>query len=182
MTSNNIQDFLKPNKNAKTHQGTFIPMNPDKYIGNVSKIYYRSGWEFEFLKFCDRDNRIIRYSSESVHVPYMNPIDRKAHRYFIDIYLEMIDSGGKLVKWWIEIKPDKYTKFPTEPKRKSAKAMANYKRHYETTLVNIEKFKSAKYWSKQMGCNFGVASMDKKTRLFSLVEWDESLIKKTNES
>ena len=169
-----IQDFLKPNrKNSKTHQGTFTPMYPYKYIGDVNAIYFRSGWELKFYQWCDLEPLVIHYSVESVQVPYINPIDKRQHRYYIDVYMEILMSDGTKVKWLIEIKPDKYTTFPKLPKKKTIKSMRNYKDHYNTVLINIEKFKAAKYYSQQLGCIFGIASLSKKTNRFNLIEWNE---------
>jgi hypothetical protein len=82
-------------------------------------------------------------------------------------------SDDTKVKWLIEIKPDKYTTFPKLPKKKTIKSMRNYKDHYNTVLINIEKFKAAKYYSQQLGCIFGIASLSKKTNRFNLIEWNE---------
>ena len=169
-----IQDILKPRADANTNQGTFHPQNPQKYKGDLNKIYFRSGWELKFYQMCDTRPEIIEYAVECVKVPYISPIDHRAHEYFIDVYLEMRLSDGKTQKWLIEIKPEKYTKIPKEPKKKTAKSMKNYKNHVATSLVNIEKFKSAKYYSKQMGAIFGVVSINKKTQNFQIVEWDEA--------
>ena len=171
-----IQDFLKPREDAKTNQGTFHPQNPHKYKGDLSKIYFRSGWELKFFQMCDTNPLITEYASECVKVPYISPIDNRPHEYFIDIYMEMKLSDGSKQKWLIEIKPEKFTKLPKEPKKKTAKAMKNYRDHVATSLTNIEKFKSAKFYSKQMGAMFGVVSINKDTQQFKLVEWDESNI------
>lgn len=173
-----IQDFLKPRYGSeqKTRQGAFHPNNPDKYVGNLCQIYYRSGWEFEFYKWLDDSPNVVRWSSESVQVPYINPLDKKQHRYFIDVYMEVM-MGGEKIKWLIEIKPHKYTVFPKQPKKKTQSAMKNYVIDYNKTLVNIAKFKAAKYYSEQLGALFGVVSKDKKTNKFKLEEWSESAIK-----
>lgn len=176
-SSDRIQDFLKPKADSDVfHQGTFHPINEDKYVGNLGQIYYRSGWEFEFYKWLDSTPAVVRYSVESVHIPYINPLDNKEHRYFIDVYMEL-KMGESVVKWLIEIKPHKYTVFPMLPKRKTKKAMENYTKDYNKTLVNIAKFKAAKYYAEMLGCMFGVVSMDKKTKKFSLIEWSEKDIK-----
>ena len=44
----NIKDTLKPRR-GKTRQGYFVPKDPSKYDGDVSKIIYRSGWEFTIM-------------------------------------------------------------------------------------------------------------------------------------
>ena len=56
-----IKDTLKPRR-GKIRQGYFIPKNPDKYDGDLSQIIYRSSWEYKFLKFCDDNEKILKYS------------------------------------------------------------------------------------------------------------------------
>ena len=186
--SKKIQDFLKPranygyDKNGKkkkssygnTNQGYFIPKNPSKYVGDVNNIVFRSGWEFKFLTLCDINDSIVKYSSESVHIPYISPIDNKVHQYFIDMFIEIRCSDGKLAKWLLEIKPDKYIKMPLPPKKRTKKSLAAYEYHKKTTLINIEKFKSAKYWAKELGANFGIIQMNRYNQQFSLIEFDEN--------
>lgn len=186
MPREDIQDFLKPRSGygydsngrrkkgySNTNQGYFHPVNESKYIGDVTKIIFRSGWEFKFLQFCDVNDNIIRYSSEAVQVPYIDPFDKKVHRYYIDMFIEMRCSDGSIAKWLLEIKPDKYTKIPLPPKKKTKKAIEAYEYHKRMTLINIEKFKAAKYWSEQLGAKFGIIQMDRYTEQFSLIEFDE---------
>jgi len=176
MERERIQDFLKPNPNAQTYQGVFHPINTNKYIGDTKQIYYRSGWEFEYYKWLDRCDAVIRYSIENVKVQYISPLDQKKHFYYIDVFMETKSKYGGTVKWLIEIKPQKYTLFPQLPKKKTEKAMKNYYKTYNTTLVNIAKFKAASNYAKNIDALFGVVSKDKATGVFKTVQWNESMI------
>lgn len=164
-----------------TCQGYFHPHNLSKYVGNANNIIFRSHWEFKFLEFCDKNDNIIKYSSEAVKVPYINPFDHKVHQYYIDIFIEMRCSDGKTAKWLLEIKPDKYTKMPNPPKKRTKKSLQAYEYHRRMTLINIEKFKSAKYWAEQMGARFGIIQMDRYTEQFSLIEFDQNSVGYTDD-
>jgi hypothetical protein len=78
---------------SKYKQGTYRPKNPDKFIGSTAT--YRSGLELKFFRFCDYNPNIVKWSSESVVVPYISPIDGKVHRYFVDNYV-VIKEGNIL--------------------------------------------------------------------------------------
>lgn len=174
MPANIIQDFLKPRNDGKTNQGYFIPKHPEKYIGDISKICYRSGWEFDFLYMCDDNRLICKYSSEKFVVPYINPLDNRKHDYYIDMYVEMMVSDGSTAKLLLEIKPIDHMTMPDPPKRKTVKSVHNYRKRCDMVIVNIAKFKAAKYYAKQFGMMFGVVTRDKISGKFSLHEWNEN--------
>ena len=69
--SDKIQDFLKPRK-GKIKQGYYMPENKEKYIGDISKIIYRSNWEKRFLHFCDFNSSVYRYNSEPFSIKPLN--------------------------------------------------------------------------------------------------------------
>src|SRR5574344_1296709 len=82
------------NKNGKNKykQGHYIPQNIEKYIGHTP-ISYRSSWEFAFCKFCDMNEKIVKWSTESVIITYqmVNKIGQtETHRYIPDFWGEMI--------------------------------------------------------------------------------------------
>jgi hypothetical protein len=91
-------------------QGLYNPKNPDKYIGDIKKIRYMSSWELSMHSFLDNNLKIIRWSSETIAVPYIKPTDNKIHRYFPDYYVEYIDKNNKMRRLIIEVKPHKQTK------------------------------------------------------------------------
>lgn len=167
-----INEFLQPNLNGHTHQGKFIPSNPEKYIGDVGKIIYRSGWEFDFLKWCDTTPSIIKYGAEAMCVTYINPIDMRQHRYFVDMYMEMLLSDNTtVVKWLIEVKPREHTEYPKRPRKLTTESRKKYRKACELVEVNIAKFRAAKSCCESNDMMFGVVCMNRKTRKFEFIEW-----------
>lgn len=104
---------------TKTYKGKFRTKNPQKYKGDVNNIVYRSLWELRFMKWCDINPSVEEWGSETVIVPYISPVDRKIHRYFVDFYIKIKNKNGTIQKYLIEIKPEKFTKPPEIPKRKT---------------------------------------------------------------
>lgn len=99
-------------------QGKFTPQNPEKYVGDLNKIVWRSSWEKEFLRYCDLNPSVIQYSSEELAIPYVNPIDNTAHRYFPDVVLTIKNKKGELVKMMVEIKPSAECSAPTSKNKR----------------------------------------------------------------
>ena len=104
---------------TKTYKGRFRPTNPGKYKGDITNIVYRSLWELRFMKWCDTNPSVEEWGSEIVVVPYISPVDRKIHRYFVDFYIKIRDKNGMTLKYLVEIKPEKFTKPPEIPKKKT---------------------------------------------------------------
>jgi hypothetical protein len=104
---------------TKTYKGRFRPTNPGKYKGDITNIVYRSLWELRFMKWCDTNPSVEEWGSEIVVVPYISPVDRKIHRYFVDFYIKIRDKNGMIQKYLVEIKPEKFTKPPEIPKKKT---------------------------------------------------------------
>lgn len=102
-----------------TYKGKYRVLNPLKYKGEISNVVYRSLWELRFMKWCDGNASILEWGSETVVIPYVSPVDRKVHRYFVDFFIKVLDKSGKTQKYLIEIKPEKFTKPPPIPKRKT---------------------------------------------------------------
>ena len=106
---------------TKTYKGKFRTKNPSKYKGDVGNIVYRSLWELRFMKWCDQNMSVQEWGSETVIVPYISPLDKKVHRYFVDFYIKIKDKNGKIQKYLVEIKPERFTKPPSIPERKTKK-------------------------------------------------------------
>lgn len=108
----------KPDKESRYHKGIFKPSFPKKYIGDVNRIIYRSSWERKFMRYCDTNESIIKWSSEEIAIRYFNPVKKRVARYFPDFYIECIDKQNNKKKTLIEIKPFKETK-PPKPGRRT---------------------------------------------------------------
>jgi len=91
---------------AKFAQGIYEVRNPEKYMGN-HKPRYRSGWEFTFMTFCDNNKSVLKWASESIAIPYMNPITGKRANYIPDFFIVYENKFGKQVAEMVEIKPKK---------------------------------------------------------------------------
>lgn len=92
-------------KNKSGMRGRFHPKNPEKYIGDVSKIFGRSSWEFKFFAWLDSTPGVLRWSSETLKIKYVSPLDGKVHNYSPDCVVIYRDSSGEIRKEVVEIKP-----------------------------------------------------------------------------
>lgn len=129
------------------HQGRFIPRNSKKYRGDPTNIIYRSSYELKFMNWCDKNDDIIEWGSEEIAIPYRSPLDNKVHRYFPDFYIKI----GKQ-KYLIEIKPERFTKEPTIPKRRTKRFINEVKQWG----VNLAKWESAKEFCIDQGWEFKI--------------------------
>jgi len=73
------------------------------------------------MKWCDTNDSILEWGSEIVVIPYISPVDNRPHRYFVDFYIKVKDKESKTTKYLVEIKPERFTKPPEIPKRKTKK-------------------------------------------------------------
>lgn len=144
----------KPYKKfTKFRQGIYKPVNSHKYVG---KNYprYLSSWELKFFKWCDRNPHVQTWSSESVCLPYISPVDGKMHRYFVDNTVH-IKEGDKVKKYLIEIKPHKQTKPPTTHGNKKRSTVIH---ENVTWHVNQAKWSAAKQWCDKNGYIFQIVT------------------------
>jgi len=124
----------KRKQTSKFKQGFYTPKNPDKFkesnnIMNSGTLpQYRSSWELKMYKWCDLNDDIEFWGTESIAIPYISPKDNKPHRYFPDIFIKFKD-GRKVI---IEIKPKSENNNP----------------------VNLAKWEAADLYAKQIGAEF----------------------------
>tara|TARA_B100000953_G_scaffold232125_1_gene193495 strand:+ start:189 stop:638 length:450 start_codon:yes stop_codon:yes gene_type:complete len=126
------------------YKGKYKVKNPNKYVGAVDKVRYRSSWERRFMVYCDvTQPKIERWSSEELVLPYVSPADGRVHRYFPDFWIEQRDENGKLSTMVIEVKPKAQCVPPKIPKTKNSKSKYRYLREMKTWKVNEAKWKVA---------------------------------------
>lgn len=133
---------------TKYHQiKDFYPhlKNPQKYKG-TRPITLRSGWEITLAKRLDKNKAIIKWSSESVIIPYYNPIKGRMARYFMDFHIYYKTKDGKIKEEIWEVKPFKQTQPPKTQKRKTKK----YIKECATYVVNDMKWKATKKWIESL--------------------------------
>lgn len=104
-----------------TYKGTYRVEHAAKYKGDITQIVYRSTWELRFMKWCDFNPSVLEWGSETVIIPYISPVDKRVHRYFVDFYMKVLDKSGVTKKYLVEIKPEKFTKPPEKPIKKTKK-------------------------------------------------------------
>jgi hypothetical protein len=104
---------------TNTYKGRYRVANAPKYKGDITNIVYRSLWELRFMRWCDTSKSVVEWGSETVIIPYISPVDNKIHRYFVDFYIKIITKTNIIEKYLIEIKPEKFTKPPEIPTKKT---------------------------------------------------------------
>lgn len=132
-------------------QGLFEPKNPEKYIGNLSEIVYRSSWELRAFKWADTNPGILEWSSEPFPIRYFDYSTNKTRRYFPDLYLKVQTREG-VKKFLVEIKPEKQTKPPKQGKKKTK----TYLREAMTYEKNISKWNQAEKFCEEHGMIFKI--------------------------
>lgn len=131
-------------------QGQYTPKNPHKYVGDLSKIYYRSSYELQMHQFFDMNPNVLRWSSEEVVVPYVKPTDGKVHRYFVDYWVEYRDKDGNINVELIEVKPLQQTR---NSRSKNTKTRINEQITY---AVNVAKWQCAQQYAIERGWKFRI--------------------------
>lgn len=132
-------------------QGLFKPLNAAKYTG-TSPIVYRSGLELSFFNWCDRNEKILEWGSESVVLPYISPKDGKMHRYFVDGNLKLQTPTG-IKKFLVEVKPSSQCQ---PPKSRGNKKKSTILYEQVAWAVNSAKWKAAGEWCKKSGYEFAI--------------------------
>lgn len=141
---------MKLNKpsSRRYKQGRYIPVNPQKIIGEVHEIVYRSGWEKQLMIQLDRADHVIRWGSEVFSIPYVSPKDNRPHQYFPDFIAITLDRNGNEVVTIIEVKPQSETRPPNNRGQKY------FKKQCLTYEVNSAKWKYARAFCKSRGWQF----------------------------
>ena len=134
-------------KNNKYRQGVFTPVNKSKFLG--ASAIYRSGLELKFMRFCDSNQNVIKWGSENVIIPYISPLDGRAHKYYVDNFV-IIKEGEEIKKYLIEIKPSKQTVPPVTKYKKKEHLI------YEQSMYikNQAKWQAATEFCKKKGLEF----------------------------
>ena len=131
----------------------YEPLNPEKYIGDVTKITSRSSWELKLMRWCDANPSVISWNSEGVIIPYYSRADQKMRRYFMDFVIKMRIKDGTVVTYMIEVKPEKQTMLPKASRGKSKKTLLN---ETYTHMVNTDKWEAAQKYAKKNGMIFKI--------------------------
>ena len=126
-------------------QGNYVILNREKYAGNGTPRY-RSGWELSFMKFCDTNDHVLQWASESIAIPYMNPVTGKKSNYVPDFLITYRQKDNTVRAELIEIKPKKQSVIESKMSSRDRAVVA----------VNYAKWGAAQKWCARQGLTFRV--------------------------
>ncbi len=147
----------KPTAKSKFRQGYYLLNNPEKYIGDPTKIIYRSSWEYRFCKYCDDSSNILKWSSEPFPIKYFSPVDHKEHNYYIDFYMRLV-KDDKEVYYLVEVKPEGSLKKPVFEGIQTLPKLKNFNYAAKTWIINKAKFSAAKVYAESIGYKFVIVT------------------------
>lgn len=149
----------RPN-NAKSryHQGSFVPANVKKYVGDLNAIFFRSAWELKFMQFCDGNDQVVSWTSEPTGIVYFSPLDKRPHTYYVDFAAVIRDREGVITSWILEVKPEKQLVVPKPPTRLTDKGLESYLHATKQYIINKAKFAAAKDYAASVGFKFGIVT------------------------
>jgi len=128
------------------YSGRYKVININKYKGDFTKVVYRSLWEKYVFQWCDNNTNVKEWSSEEVVIPYYYDVDKKYHRYFVD--LKIVTKEKTML---VEIKPAKETEPPIGEKRTK-----KYINEGLTYIKNMNKWEAANEYAKDRGWEFQI--------------------------
>jgi hypothetical protein len=138
--------WMRSQFNPKMHT-LFVPENIEKYMGNVP-IVMRSRMEGKFARWCDNSPSVSKWSSETLAVPYYNPVKKRKANYYPDFIVKF--SNNKI--YIIELKPEKECYKPVYSKRK------NLLLEQSKFIVNRCKWNACKAYCDKFGYHFMVVT------------------------
>lgn len=121
------------------YSGRFSPKNSNKYLGDPTKIFWRSLWERRVMVYLDGNPNVVEWSNEEIIIPYLSPVDNRWHRYFPDFYVKVKNKQGFIEELVLEVKPKKQSVPPV----KKDKITRKYIQEVVTWGVNEAKWKAA---------------------------------------
>jgi len=130
-------------------QGSYDVINQAKYVGKRTPRY-RSGWELSFMRFCDTNDHILQWASESIAIPYKHPLTGKMTQYIPDFLITYRTRTNTMKAELIEIKPKKQSVIESKMSSRDRAVVA----------VNYAKWHSATLWARRNGMTFRVITED----------------------
>jgi hypothetical protein len=133
---------------AKFAQGRFEMKNPGKYVG-IKTPLARSSWEFVFMRMLDEHQGVEKWASESIQIPYRDPLTGKYTIYVPDFFITYVDKNGAKHAEVVEVKPASQTLLANV-----GKSVYNQQQY----IKNMAKWEAATKWCKQQGIKFRVVN------------------------
>jgi len=133
---------------SKFAQGRFEMKNPSKYVGKKTPLA-RSSWEFVFMRMLDEHPGVEKWASESIQIPYRDPLTGKHTIYVPDFFITYVDKNKKTHAELVEVKPASQTL-----REQVGKSLYNQEQY----IKNLAKWEAATAWCKQQGIKFRVVN------------------------
>jgi len=134
----------------KFAQGRFEMKHPEKYVGTKQPLA-RSSWEFIFMRMLDEHQGVEKWASESIQIPYRDPLTGKYTIYVPDFFIVYNDKNGGKHAEVVEVKPTNHM---------IKEKLGNSRYNQEQYIKNIAKWEAANKWCQQQGIRFRVVSED----------------------
>lgn len=134
---------------SKFAQGNYVIKNAHKYVGKGSPRY-RSGWEHAFMRFLDNNEHVVNWASESISIPYRNPVTGRQSMYVPDFFITYRNRSNQLIAELVEIKPKKQSVIESKMSARDGAIVA----------VNYAKWDAATKWARRNGITFRVITED----------------------
>jgi hypothetical protein len=131
------------------YKGKYKIENIPKYRGDHTNVVYRSYWERQAFRWCEKNSDIVWWTSESLIIPYRCATDNRVHRYFVDLVIRF--KNGETV--CVEIKPEAQT---IQPKSKRGKSRVRFLQESMTYAKNRSKWEAAEKYCNARGFRFQV--------------------------
>ena len=112
-----------------------------------------SSWELKLFRFCDYNEDVLEWGSESIVIPYVSPIDNRVHNYIVDAVIKLRTKEG-VKSFLIEVKPYKQTIKPVAKLTKKNKVPKSLIYEQLTYIKNQAKWCAAKEWAKKRNLEF----------------------------
>lgn len=140
--------------------------NPQKYKGTKAPKF-KSSFEERMFWWCDVNENVLEWSYEPYPIDYIfevSPsaplheqqlVDNKSHKYYPDVVAKIKTNQG-IVNYILEIKPYSQTVKPTEPKKKTKKAMNKYLTALQEFLKNAKKWEACRKYARKRDMKFWV--------------------------
>ena len=132
----------------KTYSGKYNVKNRKKYRGDATNVNYRSSWEKQAFMWLEKNDNVEWWNSEEMIVPYYYDVDKKRHKYHVDLTIKW--KNGKTVM--VEIKPKRQT---IAPKVKNPKSKRSLNEAF-TFIMNTNKWEAATEVAKDNGWKFEI--------------------------
>jgi hypothetical protein len=102
------------------------------------------------MKFCDNNDHILQWASESISIPYRHPLTGKMTTYIPDFLITYQTKSGQMIAELIEIKPRKQSVLEGKMSERDRAVVA----------INYAKWDMATKWARQHGMMFRVINED----------------------